>query len=118
VCHPSQPTFNAAACPAVQAGWMTSIWHTNDPVSTIDNTWNNDTCLPVPTLPCSGLGYPVYVVNATCAEDVKQGVDFARKNNIRLIVKGTGHDYMGRYVHHAMCSQCPVIVLLQKWCLC
>jgi FAD/FMN-containing dehydrogenase len=65
-------------------------------VSTIQNNWNNDTCLPYPTDPCSGEGYPIYVVNATSAEDVKKGVDFARENNVRLIVKGTGHDYLGR----------------------
>jgi hypothetical protein len=96
VCHPGQPTFNMAACPAVQAGWLTSIFHTNNPVSSIVNNWNNDTCLPIPTVPCSGEGYPVYVVNATGKEDVKAGVDFARTNNVRLIVKGTGHDYLGR----------------------
>jgi hypothetical protein len=44
-----------------------------------------------------GRGYPVYVVNATSSKHVKAGVDFARKHNIRLIVKATGHDYMGRY---------------------
>lgn len=98
VCHPTQPTYNAAACPAVQAGWETTIFHTDNPVSSIENNWNNDTCLPIPTVPCSGEGYPVYVVNATSAEDVKKGVDFARENNVRLIVKGTGHDYLGRYV--------------------
>jgi len=98
VCHPSQPTFNALACPAVQAGWLTTAWHADDPVSSQVNNWNNDTCLPIPTLPCSGEGYPVYVINATCAEDVKKGVDFARQKGVRLVVKGTGHDYLGRYV--------------------
>ena len=96
VCHPGQPTFNLASCPVVQAGWKTSVWHTHNPVSVIENNWANDTCLPIPTDPCSGEGYPIYVVNATCAEDVKKGVDFARENNVRLIVKGTGHDYLGR----------------------
>ena len=38
----------------------------------------------------------MYVVNATCAEDVKKGIDFARERNVRLVVKGTGHDYLGR----------------------
>ncbi len=52
--------------------------------------------MPIATYPCSGQGYPIYVVNATCAEDVKKGVDFARENNVRLVVKGTGHDYLGR----------------------
>jgi hypothetical protein len=96
VCHPNQPTFNVVACPAVQAGWLTTSWHSNSPVSVSENNWANDTCLPNPVYPCSGQGYPIYVVNATCAEDVKKGVDFAREKNVRLIVKGTGHDYLGR----------------------
>ena len=96
VCHADQSTFDTEACSIVQAGWNTTIWHTNDPVSSVLNNVNNDTCLPEPTDPCNGEGYPIYVVNATSADDVKKGVDFARENNIRLIVKATGHDYMGR----------------------
>jgi FAD/FMN-containing dehydrogenase len=42
------------------------------------------------------MGYPVYVVNATTPEHVAMGVNFAAANNIRLIVKATGHDYLGR----------------------
>ncbi|KAH8682868.1 hypothetical protein BGZ60DRAFT_479702 [Tricladium varicosporioides] len=96
VCHPDQSTFDSTTCPVVQAGWKTAVWHTNNPVSSIRDNWNNDTCIPIPTAPCSGEGYPIYVINATVASDVKKGVDFARRNNIRLIVKGTGHDYLGR----------------------
>jgi hypothetical protein len=80
----------------VQKEWLTSVYHTKNPLSSLHNNWNNDTCLPYPADPCSGKGYPIYVVNATCAEDVKQGIDFAREKNVRLIVKGTGHDYLGR----------------------
>lgn len=98
VCHPSYPTFDPVSCPAVVAGWSTNVFHAADPVSSIENNWNNDTCLPVPMFPCSGDGYPVFVVNATKARDVKKGIDFARRNNVRLIVKGTGHDYLGRRV--------------------
>ena len=59
VYHPDQPTYNTVTCPAVQAGFLTSIWHANDFVSSIMNNWNNDTCLPLPTVPCSGEGYPI-----------------------------------------------------------
>lgn len=59
---------------------------------------NNDSCLPNTSAPCSGLGYPIYVVNATSANDVKLAIDFARKNNVRLNVKASGHDYLKRYV--------------------
>ncbi|KAF8855701.1 FAD-binding domain-containing protein [Acephala macrosclerotiorum] len=98
VCHPTQSSFNPIQCASVQTGWLTSAWHADNPVSTIENNWNNDTCIPLPTFPCSGEGYPVYVVNATCSEDVKKGVDFAREKGVRLVVKGTGHDYLGRSV--------------------
>ncbi|TVY60837.1 putative FAD-linked oxidoreductase [Lachnellula suecica] len=90
VCHPDQPTYNSAA------DWSTFPFHRNDPVSTAANNANNDTCLPDTEYTCSPLGYPAYVVNATTAEHVAAGVIFAGLNNIRLVVKATGHDYLGR----------------------
>lgn len=57
---------------------------------------NNDSCLPDASAPCSGLGYPVYVVNASTADDIKLAVAFARDNHVRLNVKASGHDYLRR----------------------
>ncbi|MDC0535918.1 FAD-dependent oxidoreductase, partial [Francisellaceae bacterium] len=37
--------------------------------------------------------YAVEVVNT---DDVVKSVNFARENNLRLVVKGAGHDYLGR----------------------
>jgi hypothetical protein len=96
VCHPGQPTYNSTTCPSVQKGWFLAAYHIEQPSSNLWNNFNNDTCLPDPSDPCSGKGYPLYVVNATSAKDVKIGIDFARRHNVRLIVKGTGHDYLGR----------------------
>lgn len=45
---------------------------------------------------CSIGDAPRYVVNATTPEDVSKGVAFARKHNIRLVVRNTGHDLLGR----------------------
>lgn len=124
VCHPDQPSYNAERCAAVQTGgWQGFALHVNDPVSMMGNTWTNDSCLPDPSFPCSGSGYPVYVVNASAVEHVQLGVKFgrffvevdmirshfpagpadklftvAKKHNIRLVVKATGHDYVGRSV--------------------
>ncbi|KAI2639241.1 FAD-binding domain-containing protein [Xylaria nigripes] len=58
--------------------------------------YNNDTCLVDPDTSCSAEGYPAYVVNATTAMDVKLSLNFARKHNIRVVVKNSGHDYQGR----------------------
>ena len=99
VCHPTQATFNPVTCASVTTQWGYNSFHTTNPISNNLNNWNNDTCLPIPTYPCSGDGYPRYVINATSAEDVRKGVDFARMTGVRLIVKGTGHDYLGRFVY-------------------
>ena len=95
-CHANEPNFNNLTCAYIEAQWATGAFHADDPISTDSNNFNNDSCLPDPTAPCSGEGYPIYVVNATNTEQVKLGVDFAREHNIRLVIKGTGHDYLGR----------------------
>jgi FAD/FMN-containing dehydrogenase len=37
-----------------------------------------------------------WAVAAESAADVAAAVDFAREHNLRLVIKGTGHDYLGR----------------------
>ncbi|KAK2606619.1 hypothetical protein N8I77_005354 [Diaporthe amygdali] len=96
VCHPSWSSYNEQACTSVQESWSRSEFHANDPISVDFNNWTNDTCLPSPLLSCSGAGYPAYVVNTTSPLHVKAAVDFAREHEIRLIVKASGHDYLGR----------------------
>ena len=96
-CHNGYPGFNNS-CAEISTSWKDMTFHQNNPVSTAWNNMNNDSCLPSPSAPCSGLGYPVYVINASSANDVKLAVDFARENNIRLNVKASGHDYLKRWV--------------------
>lgn len=96
VCHPSEPDFNKAACAYVASQWNNSAFHAGDPISVDSSNWSKDCCLPDPSTPCSDKGYPSYVVKATKADDVAAGIKFARDNNVRLVVKGTGHDYLGR----------------------
>jgi hypothetical protein len=38
----------------------------------------------------------LYVIQATTKEHIKAGVNFARERNLRLIIRNTGHDFMGR----------------------
>jgi hypothetical protein len=96
VCHPSQPAYNASLCSIVMQEWFQVDFFSQDPSASAWPFWNNDSCLPFPGTPCSAEGYPVYIVNATTTEHVKAGVDFARMHNVRLVVKATGHDYLGR----------------------
>ncbi|KAH6855037.1 hypothetical protein B0I37DRAFT_45861 [Chaetomium sp. MPI-CAGE-AT-0009] len=98
VCHPGQGSYNLTECEAVRKGWSTYEFHQADPISVDWNQWTNDTCLPFEGSPCSGQGYPVFVVNATEPRHVQLGVEFAKRHNVRLVVKSSGHDYIGRSV--------------------
>ncbi|KAL0946201.1 hypothetical protein HGRIS_012461 [Hohenbuehelia grisea] len=45
---------------------------------------------------CQQGSVPVIGVDARSEKDVQTAVKFAAKNNLRLVVKNTGHDYLGR----------------------
>lgn len=47
---------------------------------------------------CTIGGLPQYIVNATEEVDVAFAMKWAAERNIRIVVKGTGHDLNGRYV--------------------
>ena len=95
VCHANQPTFNPSRCAATD--WTAPATYANSPIGIMTPNFSNDSCLPQPQYPCSGEGFPIYVINASCADHAAAGIDFARGHNIRLNVKGSGHDYLGRY---------------------
>ncbi|KAH8203206.1 hypothetical protein TruAng_002611 [Truncatella angustata] len=70
------------------------------PAEMINPTPQNQTCDPYTPKdrPCTLGNYPVYSINVTGASDVVAGIRFAQKNNIRLTIKNTGHDYQGKSV--------------------
>lgn len=90
-CH--NVPFDDISCAAVGAQWMNSSWHAENPWSA---DYNDNTCLPDSTAPCSAAVYPAYVVEAHGVSDVQAAVNFARRTGVRLIVKGTGHDFSSR----------------------
>jgi hypothetical protein len=102
VCDQSRPaTYNKAQCNIIDKQWFNSSLHCDNPVSVDWPNWQHDGCLPSalvknPT-PCVLSDFPYYVVNASTAQHVAAAVKFAGKNNVRLSVKGTGHDLLGRY---------------------
>ncbi|KID64634.1 FAD-binding, type 2, partial [Metarhizium hybridum] len=108
-CLDEHGTHDDAACDAIKQRLWNYDFHDADPVSVMWNQYSNFSCLPNPATPCSSRGYPAYVVDASTVKHVQHAVNFARNNNIRLVVKSTGHDYLGRstapgalsiWVHH------------------
>ena len=93
------PTFDAAKCANARANWGDEQWHTDHPISNLWPLWTNDTCVPLGNSPsdsCTRGYYGNYVVLAKARGHVKATIDFARARNLRLVIRNTGHDFMGR----------------------
>lgn len=58
----------------------------------------NDSCNPfaTPSSHCVSNAYVKYAVNATGVTDFQATLAFATKNNIRLVIRNTGHDFFGK----------------------
>ncbi|KAL9122682.1 MAG: hypothetical protein Q9187_000768 [Circinaria calcarea] len=96
VCHGD--SYDAAKCVTVQENWGWAGMHWKDPTSIMNPYWLNDTCSPYTArdAPCTLGNIVSFAINVTSAEDVAAGVKFAQEQNIRLVIKNTGHDFLGR----------------------
>lgn len=92
VCH--EPTYDAAACANLQKNWLQAETHDVDPTSIMQSYWANSSCSPFdpPSKPCIIGDYVQYTINVTTQDHIKAGIKFAKKHNIRLVIKNTGHE--------------------------
>lgn len=100
VCYPDQPSYNATQCAAYTvAEWQKSYTHIHDPIEMYSPVAQGLTC-SIPNLfdsrGCTRGGFPKYVMNATEPKHVQLAVNFARNTGVRLVVKNTGHDFLGK----------------------
>lgn len=68
-------------------------FHMGNPVSPHYDIWTNGSCLPTTNAASSydNGSYPRFAVKAESIGDVQKALDFARKNNVRLVIKNTGY---------------------------
>ena len=91
-----------ADCGTVVAQWNASSFRAQDPTSMESPNWEQDACIPQQLLAtgatpkCDATAFPRYVVAASDAKDVAAAVKFAALTGVRLVVRSTGHDYLGR----------------------
>lgn len=74
-----------AACADAIKDMRNPIYIGDQPAGTEVSGWL-DAWTPAPS---------AYAITARTTADVVAGVNFARENNVRLVVKGTGHSYLG-----------------------
>ncbi|KAL8832099.1 MAG: hypothetical protein Q9191_000478 [Dirinaria sp. TL-2023a] len=92
-------TYNEAACAAVKKGWHDPAFHEQSSSSIMQTYFANDSCNPIADQSegkCGIGSYVQYAINVTEDDDARAGIAFAKKNNIRLLIRNTGHDYLGK----------------------
>ncbi|KAL0941910.1 FAD binding domain protein [Colletotrichum truncatum] len=99
VCHDSSfGSYDANKCAALRSSWASSETHIQTSSSVMAAFFANQSCDPFlqPTDRCVVGTYVQYAVKATSAADYSATIKFAQKNNIRLVIRNTGHDYLGK----------------------
>lgn len=88
VCYPG-PDHDQTQCQFLVSGTSSTRFWLNDPLIELAQWTQGSSCVATltPVGNCTRGGFPEYVVNATAAKHVQAAVDFARNNNIRLIIK-------------------------------
>jgi hypothetical protein len=92
------PTYDAAKCADVTTNYPREEWINAQDATLMWKYFTNSSCVPTTdaSTPCTPGYYGTYVIRAKTKQHIKAGLDFARKKNLRLIVRNTGHDFMGR----------------------
>ncbi|PNP44323.1 hypothetical protein TGAMA5MH_03929 [Trichoderma gamsii] len=95
-CH--DPHFNSNVCANLQAAWELPQTHYVTSSSIMQPFFANQSCdaFTPESRPCLLGNYVSYAVNVSCTADVSAALAFATKNNIRVVVRNTGHDFFGR----------------------
>ncbi|KAI0031018.1 FAD-binding domain-containing protein [Vararia minispora EC-137] len=85
-----------------EAQWTSSVFRDMIPGQMNQYNWEQDYDAVPPELclrngtTCAQGNVPLYAVNATTTEHVQAGIRFAARHNLRVAVKSSGHDYLGR----------------------
>ncbi|EKG19803.1 FAD linked oxidase [Macrophomina phaseolina MS6] len=101
-CWPGNPFDSPISCDVVKGNWTSGVFHAALPESIDYPLYANNSCLPPgasgydESKGCDLGGLPEYIVNATTEQHVATAMKWASQRNIRITVKGTGHDMNGR----------------------
>ncbi|KAF7592159.1 hypothetical protein BBP40_000646 [Aspergillus hancockii] len=102
VCYPGNPLNAPSTCEEVKQNWTQSAYQASLPEGIGAPMFANNSCIPpgadgyAKDKGCVIGGYPAYIVNATSEQQISEALLWAASRNIRIVVKGTGHDLNGR----------------------
>ncbi|KAG0040410.1 hypothetical protein BGZ83_002550 [Gryganskiella cystojenkinii] len=97
-CH--DPYYDEAKCDEINKGHYEENWRGTKPGALHQTNWetfHGQGCLGTnQSIPCYQGSVPVYTVKAMSIADIQETIRFAAAHNIRLAIKNTGHDFLGR----------------------
>ncbi|KAJ5669803.1 FAD-linked oxidoreductase sor8 [Penicillium macrosclerotiorum] len=100
VCHTRGEfaAYDERACADLISNWQRPITHYATSSSPMAAWFANFSCSPFLSAetPCTADALQRYAVNVSGVEDVQKTLQFAREHNIRLVIRNTGHDYLGK----------------------
>ncbi|GAP87073.1 putative isoamyl alcohol oxidase [Rosellinia necatrix] len=95
------PDYDSETCQQLDSTlWWDPKWQAQQPVG-YDYPLNEE-CPPpgtfgnVSAAHCQLGNSPMYAINATTEEDIVKGIQFAKKQNLRVVIKSSGHDFLQR----------------------
>lgn len=90
--------YDPVDCAHIQKNWVDPQFHIESSHSTMAAFFANKSCDPFTdsSARCDIGSYVIYAVAATNVTDYSTTISFAREHNIRLVIRNTGHDYMGK----------------------
>lgn len=126
-CYAGDPLSSGLECDNVKENWFLSQFHGEQPASVGYPYWANSSCVAPNDYayderkPCDLGGLPQYVLNATNAAQIATAVKWASSHDIRVVIKGTGHDLNGRCVfppiEHFLSSVLLVCTTITDFCI-
>ncbi|KAI1267176.1 FAD/FMN-containing isoamyl alcohol oxidase MreA [Xylariaceae sp. FL1019] len=95
VCH--DPHYDEETCENLKSRWLDPEVHIDSSHSVQSGLFANASCDPMAPReePCIGT-YVQYSVAVNNADDISKTVHFANAQNIRLVIRNTAHDYLGK----------------------
>ncbi|KAL1899812.1 hypothetical protein Sste5346_002678 [Sporothrix stenoceras] len=98
-CYTNWGDQSASECAFLTNNWSNDSYiHADDPTSIMWPLYQGLTCMPTdtPSNKCTLGGFPSYAVSVSNVAQIQLAVNFARNANLRLVVKNTGHDFVGK----------------------
>ncbi|KAF5004969.1 hypothetical protein FDECE_8565 [Fusarium decemcellulare] len=99
VCFPGEH-YDASECSRILDNWTNSDTHDEDPTALMYPLYEGNACLPQDAgkegAKCQLGGLPAYSVNVSTVSQIQLAVNFARTLNLRVVIRNTGHDFLGK----------------------